>query len=169
MIHWFEIYQWYSIQRMHCSRVDYVPQVTDRCTVNTITVLENIIPQYCSSCYWLVMLVSRTSIHTFYNLCCSRGSLDHVFNSKARSTWKVYVYSLRIILRECWDGLNRHVGVDGGSGWVLTYAQPRCRTLQYSRTFIPFSVSLWNDLASSVFDGVGLAGFKSRANASLLA
>ena len=50
-----------------------------------------------------------------------------------------------------------------------TYAQPRFRTLQYGRTFIPFSVSLWNDLASSVFDGVGLAGFKSRANASLLA
>ena len=50
-----------------------------------------------------------------------------------------------------------------------TYAQPRCRILQYSRTFIPFSVSLWNDLASSVFDGVGLAGFKSRANDSLLA
>ena len=45
----------------------------------------------------------------------------------------------------------------------------RCRTLQYSRTFIPFSVSLWNDLANPVFDGVGLAGFKSRANASLLA
>ena len=50
-----------------------------------------------------------------------------------------------------------------------TYAKPRCRTLQYSRTFIPFSVSLWNDLASSVFDGVALAVFKSRANASLLA
>ena len=32
-----------------------------------------------------------------------------------------------------------------------------------------FSVSLWNDLASSVFEGVGLVGFKSRANASLLA
>ena len=29
-----------------------------------------------------------------------------------------------------------------------TYALPRCRTLQYSRTFIPFSVSLWNDLAN---------------------
>ena len=26
------------------------------------------------------------------------------------------------------------------------YAPPRCRTLQYSITFIPFSVSLWNDL-----------------------
>ena len=50
-----------------------------------------------------------------------------------------------------------------------TYAPPRCKTLQYSRTDIPFSVSLWNDLANSVFDGVGLAGFKSRANASLLA
>ena len=50
-----------------------------------------------------------------------------------------------------------------------TYAMPRCRTLQYSKIFIPFSVSLWNDLANPVFDGVGLAGFKSRANASLLA
>ena len=43
-----------------------------------------------------------------------------------------------------------------------TYAQPRCRIFQYSRSFIPFSVSLWNYLASSVFDGVGLAGLKSR-------
>ena len=50
-----------------------------------------------------------------------------------------------------------------------SYSPPRCRTLQYSRTFIPFSVSLWNDLANSVFDGVGLPGFKSKANASLLA
>ena len=33
-----------------------------------------------------------------------------------------------------------------------TYAPPRCRTLQYRRTFIPFSVSLWNDLANAVFD-----------------
>ena len=50
-----------------------------------------------------------------------------------------------------------------------TYAPPRCRILQYSRTFIPFSVFLWNDLAIPVFDGVGVAGFKSRVNASLLA
>ena len=49
------------------------------------------------------------------------------------------------------------------------YALPRCRTLQYTRTFLYFSVSLWNDLANHVFHGVGLAGFKSRANASLLA
>ena len=31
------------------------------------------------------------------------------------------------------------------------------------------SVSLWNGLDDPVFDGVGLAGFKSRANAFLLA
>ena len=47
-----------------------------------------------------------------------------------------------------------------------TYAPPRCRTSQYSRTFIPLSVSLWNDLANPMFDGVGLVGFKSSANAS---
>ena len=50
----------------------------------------------------------------------------------------------------------------------FTYALPRCRTSQYHRIFIPLSVSLWNVLASPVFDGVGLAGFKSLANAFLL-
>ena len=50
-----------------------------------------------------------------------------------------------------------------------TYAPPRCRTSQCRRNFIPLSVSLWNDLSDPVFDGVGLAGFKSRANALLLA
>ena len=50
-----------------------------------------------------------------------------------------------------------------------TYAPPRCRTSQYHRTFIPLSVSLWNDVGYPVFDDVGLAGFKSRANAFLLA
>ena len=50
-----------------------------------------------------------------------------------------------------------------------TYAPPRCRTSHYRRTFILLSVSLWNDLVDLVFDGVGLAGFKSRSNAFLLA
>ena len=44
-----------------------------------------------------------------------------------------------------------------------TYTRPCCRTSQYSRTFIPLSMSLWNYLANPVFDGVELAGFKSRA------
>ena len=42
-----------------------------------------------------------------------------------------------------------------------TYAPPRCRTSEDRRTFIPLSVSLWNDLGDPVFDGVGLADFKS--------
>ena len=50
-----------------------------------------------------------------------------------------------------------------------TYAPPRCRTSQYLMTFIPLSVSLWNDLVDPVCDGVGLAGFKNRSNAFLLA
>ena len=50
-----------------------------------------------------------------------------------------------------------------------TYAPNRCRTSQYRRTFIPLSVSRWNDPSDPVFDGVGLAGFKSRSNAFLLA
>ena len=42
-----------------------------------------------------------------------------------------------------------------------TYGPPRS-------TFIPLSVSIWNDLVDTVFDGVGPADFKSRATAFLL-
>ena len=48
-----------------------------------------------------------------------------------------------------------------------TYAPPRCKTSQYRRTCILLSVSLWNNLGDPVFDGVGLACFKNRANAFL--
>ena len=50
-----------------------------------------------------------------------------------------------------------------------SFAHPHCRTCQCHRSFVRLSVSLWNDHSDPVFDGVGLAGFKSRANASLLA
>ena len=50
-----------------------------------------------------------------------------------------------------------------------SFAPPRCRTSQYRRTYVSLSVSLWNNLSDPVFDGVGLAGLKSRANAFLLA
>ena len=67
-------------------------------------------------------------------------------------------------------GLYMPVGVTRGAlvAHRHIYSIPRCRTQQCHRTFIPFSVSLWNDHAGPVFDGVGLAGFKSRANAFLL-
>ena len=50
-----------------------------------------------------------------------------------------------------------------------SFARRHCRTSQYRRSFVLFSVSLWNDLSDPVFDGVRLAGFKSRANVFLLA
>ena len=40
-----------------------------------------------------------------------------------------------------------------------TYSPSRCRTSQYSRTFITVSISLWNDLIDPLFEGVGLADF----------
>ena len=52
---------------------------------------------------------------------------------------------------------------------IGTYASPRCSTSQGHRTFIPLSVSLWDELASPELEGMGLAGDKSRANAFLLA
>ena len=50
-----------------------------------------------------------------------------------------------------------------------SFVPPHCRISQYRRNFVPLSVSLWNDLSDPVFDGVGLAGFKRKANAFLLA
>ena len=49
----------------------------------------------------------------------------------------------------------------------FTYAPPRCRSSQYRRTFIPlWDWQVWD---WQVWDGVGLAGFKRKANAFLLA
>ena len=50
-----------------------------------------------------------------------------------------------------------------------SFMHPRCRTSQYRRIFLPLLVSLWNNLIDPVFDGVGLVGFKMRANAFLFA
>ena len=52
-----------------------------------------------------------------------------------------------------------------GSLLRLLAAEPR----SIARLLFPLTVSLRNDLSDPVFDGVGLAGFKSRANAFLLA
>ena len=44
-----------------------------------------------------------------------------------------------------------------------SFAPPRCGTSQYRGTFVPLSVSRWNELSDTLFDGVESAGFKSRA------
>ena len=43
------------------------------------------------------------------------------------------------------------------------------QNLAVPQDFSPLSVSLWNDLVDPVFDGVGLADFKNRVIAFLLA
>ena len=45
---------------------------------------------------------------------------------------------------------------------------PRCKTVQYSRSFVPACVALWNGLDSSVFDGSNVSSFKSLVNQFLL-
>ena len=50
-----------------------------------------------------------------------------------------------------------------------TYVLPRCRIRSIAGLLFPILVSLWNDLANPVFEGVGLAGFKSWVNAFLFA
>ena len=74
-------------------------------------------------------------------------------------------------LTDALPGLHVPVQVTCGAlvAHQYTYAPPRCRTFQYHRPFVSLSVSLWNDFADPVFDSVGLAGFKSGANAFLLA
>ena len=49
------------------------------------------------------------------------------------------------------------------------YAPPRCRASQSRMTFIDLSVAPINVHGDSIFNGVGLTGFKSKASASLLA
>ena len=51
--------------------------------------------------------------------------------------------------RMCRCGLHAVLCVAHG----YTYAPALCRTSQYRRTFIPLTVSLWNDLSDPVFDG----------------
>ena len=75
---------------------------------------------------------------------------------KLRCTIFMVKYMYRMLLRLC--GLHTLLWPQSGILMCLLVAEPRS-------TFIPFSVSLWNDLGDSVFDSVGLAGFKIMTNA----
>jgi len=49
-----------------------------------------------------------------------------------------------------------------------SFEMTRHRTSQFSRTFVPFCVRLWNNLPESVFTGEGLGAFKTAVNRFLL-
>ena len=50
----------------------------------------------------------------------------------------------------------------------LAFTPIRCNTNQYSRSFIPNTIDLWNELPSSVVESVDLQSFKLGANAFLM-
>ena len=52
---------------------------------------------------------------------------------------------------------------------IGTLTPASLQNIAVQQDFYSLSVSLWNDLASPIFDGVGLAGFKSRDNVFSLA
>ena len=52
---------------------------------------------------------------------------------------------------------------------LLLGSRLRLVAVEFLSTAGPWCPSLWNDLDDPVFDGVGLTGFKSTANAILLA
>ena len=79
-----------------------------------------------------------------------------------RCTLLMVLYMDRMCQRRLHAVLWWHIG-------TLNLCTASLQNLAVQQAFIPFSMSLWNDLANHVFDGVGQTGFKSKANASLLA
>ena len=93
-----------------------------------------------------------------------------VFECDLAHRWSVSVlcmlYKIRCNPKNPLDRTSVHLAE---IAYRYTYEPSRCRTSQYRRTFIPLSVSQWNDHSDPVLDGVGLVGSESRANDFLLA
>ena len=123
-----------------------------------IPVLEYCSAVFCSAADTHLKLLDRVvSGASFLTELCLSVTLQIV------DLWQYYVCCTRSGVTRLWCS---SCAVCPGAGFTrrcnahrYTYEPPRCRTSQYSRTIILFSVSLWNDLSDPVFDGVGLAGF----------
>ena len=50
----------------------------------------------------------------------------------------------------------------------LAFSPIRCRTVQYSRSFIPAAIKQWNELPSEIVESEELQEFKIGANRFLL-
>ena len=78
------------------------------------------------------------------------------------------INSERHPLRECFEyffATRNTRAASTSHNWRLVV--PRSRTAQFSRSFVPFVVGLWNKLPASAFDCAGLSGFKLRVNSFL--
>ena len=130
--------------------------------------------EYCSA-VWCRTVFQILAIHTLSGACFLAGGVLNYNLSHRRSLAVLcMLYKIRCSPKHplCGALPVPYVPVRVTRGALMahryTYALPRCRTSQYLRTFIPLSVSLWNDLIDPIFDGVGLVGFKSRSNSFLL-
>ena len=140
------------------------------------TVKFTVHTQYCSAVWCsaadtrLILLdreVSDASFLTggvFWVLPCSSPISGSIMYAIRSGVTQCTLFMVLYLCRMCRCGLHAAL-----IAHRYAYAPPRCRTSNYSRTIVPLSVFLWNDLGEPVFDGVGLVGFKSRANALFLA
>ena len=70
----------------------------------------------------------------------------------------------------CYMAGRNSIGYKRCSGRTSVYlCAASLQNLAVQQDICSLSVSIWDDLADPVFDDVGLAGFKSRASAFLLA
>ena len=121
-------------------------------TVNCWTV-QSVVP-----CYYLGVCLSVTLLIVDllqFCVCCIRSGVTRCTHLKMLHLDRTVYVPVRVTR----GALVAH---------RYSYAPPRCRTFQPRKNFVGLSVSIWNDLADPVFDGVGLASFKSKANDFLL-
>ena len=172
-----------SVSRVASQRLDILRKswqvfhdrsLLGRCfTGFVLPVLEYCCDVWCSAADTHLRLLDRSSSHWCQFLTGSVFECDLVHRRSVAVLCMLYKIRCNPMHPLCGALPVPYVLVRVTCGAVIVhwfaYAPPRCRTSQYRLTFIPLSVSLWNDLSDPVFDGVGLVGFKSRANAFLLA
>ena len=104
-------------------------------------------------------------LECYLSHCRSVAVLCRLYKMRSNPIHPLYGGWIHPLLCQC--GLR----VRGRGAFVdhrYSYAPRRCGSSNHRKTFINHLVSLWNYLVDSLFDGVGLAGFKSRQNAYLL-
>ena len=168
---WYLIVRWFWIASLGLgilrkpSRVFNNRSLLERCfCVFILPVLEYCSSPWCSAADTLIpsATISCSKWYKIFNLWCALlWMLRMIMCNPMQALWgAVPVLFVPLLVTHRDLIAYRH-----------PYAPPCWRTPQHGKTFIPLSASLWNDLTLvtlHVFDGVGLAGIKSMANALLL-
>ena len=127
-----------------------------------LELLHRVVSDACSFYCWCVWVPSVPLILHIVNMwqyyvCCIRSCVIRYTLSMVLNLCRMF---------QCWCYTQCFGFTDAHR---YTYKPPRCRTWAVPQDCYYHLVSLLDNLADSVFDGVGLAGFKSKANIFLLA